>query len=60
MSMSLDQIADPNRGYKIEYKKLTPYYREIEKYIHNKFPNKHEWVQGKIQDIKKEILKYKV
>ncbi len=54
------QIADPNRDYKLEYKRLTPFYREVEKHIHNKFPNKHEWVQGKIENIKKEILKYKV
>ena len=53
------QINDLNRAYRLEYKKLTPHYREIEIHIHNKFLNKHEWVQGKLDNIRREISKYK-
>ena len=45
------QTSDPQRGYKIEEVFLTPHYRRVEKYIHNLFPNKHEWVQGDLEDI---------
>ncbi len=49
------QIGDPDRGFKLEYELATPYYRNIEKHIHETFENKHEWVSGKLEDIKKEI-----
>ena len=52
------QTGDPNRAYQLEFSFLTPYFRQIEKYIHDKFPNKHEWVSGNLQDIKKEIENY--
>lgn len=45
------QTSDPEREYKAEYKLLTPWFRETEQYIHDKFPNKHEWVQGELEDI---------
>ena len=53
------QTADPDREYKLEYSMLTPYYREIEAYIHAKFNNKHEWVSGALADIIDEMEKYK-
>ncbi|MBC6401208.1 MAG: GIY-YIG nuclease family protein, partial [Ekhidna sp.] len=49
------QTADPERSYKLEYAHLTPYFREIEAYIHEKYENKHEWVKGTLEDIKKDI-----
>ena len=49
------QTADPERKYKLEYAHLTPYFREIEAYIHEKYENKHEWVKGNVEDIKKDI-----
>ena len=49
------QTSDPDRQYKVEFKIETPWFRETEKYIHNLFPNKHEWVQGKLEDIKDAI-----
>lgn len=52
------QIADPERAYKIEYSKETPYYNEIEKYIHQEFDNKREWVSGDVNDIRKAIERW--
>ena len=49
------QTADPNRSFKLEYHKASPYFVEIEKYIHEKYPNKHEWIKGNLEDIKKDI-----
>ncbi len=51
------QTADPDRSYNMEFKHKTNHYREIEKYIHKIFPNKHEWVQADLRLIKKEIQK---
>ena len=53
------QTSDPDRSYKIEFKFETPFFRDIEKFIHNKFENKHEWVKGELKDIIGEIEKYK-
>ena len=53
------QIGDPNRSYKVEFTLLTEKYREIEKHIHHKFNNKHEWVTGSLKDIINEIENYK-
>ena len=53
------QIGDPNRSYKVEFTLLTEKYREIEKHIHRKFNNKHEWVTGNLKDIINEIENYK-
>ncbi len=47
------QTSDPNRGYKLEHKKLTPRYRELERYIHTEFQSRHEWVKADLESIKK-------
>ncbi len=47
------QTSDPNRGYKLEHKKLTPRYRELEKYIHTELQSRHEWVKADLETIKK-------
>ena len=49
------QTSDPNRGYTLEYKLRTLYFREIEKYIHEIFESKHEWVQAELNQIKHAI-----
>ena len=46
------QTSDPNRGYQLEYALLTPHYRKIESEIHRTFPSKHEWVSGRVEEIK--------
>lgn len=53
------QTSDPNRGYKLEYERSTPHYKKIEKHIHEKFENKHEWVAENIDNIIYEIENYK-
>ena len=53
------QTSDPERQYQIQYKLETPWFRETEQYIHDLFPNKHEWVQGKLDDIIKAIEDHK-
>ena len=53
------QTSDPNRDYKLEHTKYTPYFREIEKHIHDKFDNRHEWVRANLKDIISEIENYK-
>ncbi len=52
------QTSDPDRQYKVEFKLETPFFRETEKHIHQIFPNKHEWVQGKLEQIIAEIENY--
>ena len=52
------QTSDPNRGYKLEYKLQTQYFREIETHIHDTFENKHEWVRAKLEEIKSKICSY--
>ncbi|MBE8220481.1 MAG: hypothetical protein HAW65_04165, partial [Alphaproteobacteria bacterium] len=51
--------GDPNRGYKIEFEHLTPHFREIEEFIHDKYDNRHEWVRGDIKAITKDIKSWK-
>ena len=53
------QTSDPGRQYKAEYKLLTPLFRETEQYIHDVFPNKHEWVQGDLAAIIEAIQRHK-
>ena len=53
------QTSDPDRTYKLECRHLTHNFREIEKYIHAKLDNKHEWIKARLEDIKKEIKNYK-
>ncbi|MCH9853843.1 MAG: GIY-YIG nuclease family protein [Alphaproteobacteria bacterium] len=45
------QTSDPNRDYRLEYHLETPHFRAIEAYIHEKYANKHEWVQGTLNNI---------
>ena len=54
------QTSDPDRAFKLEHKKLTPYFRETEGHIHRKFKYSHEWVKGSLQDIIKEIEGFNV
>ena len=53
------QTSDPDRGYKLRHIKYTYSFREIEKFIHEKYKNKHEWVTGNLQDIINDIENYK-
>ena len=53
------QTSDPERQYKIEFKMETPWFRETEQYIHDTFPNKHEWVQGELNEITEAIRTHK-
>ena len=52
------QTSGPDRKYKLEYSLRTPLFRSIEKHIHTKFENKHEWVRAKLEDIIFEIENY--
>ena len=52
------QTSDPHRGYKLEYSIDTPYYAEIEKYIHEVFDNENEWVSAKLKDLKRAMEKW--
>ncbi|MBC6425348.1 MAG: GIY-YIG nuclease family protein [Ekhidna sp.] len=49
------QTGDPERKYKLEYSFLTPNFRQIEAYIHQKYDNSFEWVKGTLEDIKNDI-----
>ena len=53
------QTSDPERQYKMEFKIETPWFRETEKFIHDLFPNKHEWVQGDLDEIIEAIQSHK-
>ena len=53
------QTSDPDRQYKCEFKLETPDFAELEKHIHNEFPNKHEWVQADLKDIINKIKTYR-
>ena len=52
------QTSDPNRGYKLEHRKFTHLFRETEKFIHEKYDSKHEWVKGNLQDIIDDVKNY--
>ena len=45
------QTSDPNIGYKMEFKVHVPNWLEVEKAVHNHFPNKREWVQAELKEI---------
>ena len=50
------QTSDANRGYVLEYAYLTPDFRAIEAYIHERYENRHEWVrEPDMQKIVKDI-----
>ena len=53
------QTSDPDRGFAIEFKLKTHRYRDIEKFIHEKYENKHEWVRAKMDDIIEDIKNFK-
>ncbi len=53
------QTSVPDRSYKLEYKLLTPWFRETERHIHDKFDNKHEWVTAELDDIIRSIEGHK-
>ncbi|MXZ54818.1 MAG: hypothetical protein F4227_06855 [Gammaproteobacteria bacterium] len=46
------QTSDPERQYKLEHSLRTPLFRETEAHIHHHFPNKYEWVQASLDEIK--------
>ena len=52
------QTSEPERQYKLAYQLETPWFRETERYIHSKFPNKHEWVTGDLDEIVAAINHY--
>ena len=53
------QTSDPDRGYELKYSTSTPHYKEIERYIHDKYPNDHEWVTADLDALKDSIETYK-
>ncbi len=53
------QTSAPDRQYKLEFKFETPWFRETEKHIHEKFENTYEWVHAELKDIIDEIENYK-
>lgn len=53
------QTSDPERQYRMEFKMQTPWFRETERYIHDKFDNRHEWVTANKDEIINEIRGYK-
>ena len=57
--LSTYQTSDPDRQYKIEFQYETHLFTETERFIHNKFENKHEWVKGDLSEIIDEIKNYK-
>ena len=54
------QTGDPERAFKLEYEKLTPWFRETEHHVHSKFKYSHEWVKGKLEDIIREIENFDI
>ena len=52
------QTSDPDRQFVIKFKVKTPHFRQIERHIHDIFPNKHEWVQGDLDSIIAAICSY--
>ena len=55
MQLNSFQTSDPKRQFQLRHSLKTPWYQEIETHIHKKFPNKHEWVSGKLENIVSEI-----
>lgn len=53
------QTSDPGRKYKTEFKLETPWFKETERFIHEIFENRHEWVSGDLKDIIHEIKNFK-
>ncbi len=53
------QTSDPDRKYKVEFKSETPFFRQTEAYVRDRFPNKHEWVQGNLKAIIEATKQYR-
>ncbi len=53
------QTSDHERQFKPEFMLETLCFRETEAFVHNKFPNRHEWVQAELEEIIKEIKAFK-
>ncbi|MBC6428654.1 MAG: GIY-YIG nuclease family protein [Cellvibrionales bacterium] len=49
------QTSDPGRSFKLEFSFRSPHYQEIEKFIHAKYDNRHEWVSGDLRRIIEDI-----
>ena len=49
------QTSDPGRNYKVEHYEERADFRELEKHIHRKFENAHEWVKADLKDIVSEM-----
>lgn len=51
------QTSDPLRAFKLEYSIETPYYKEVEDQVHEKYDGDrlNEWVQGDLAEIKTTI-----
>ena len=58
--LSSYKTAHMDRNCKFEFTFKTPYYKEIETYIHNKYTNYHEWVKADLKELISEIENYKV
>ena len=53
------QIGRPHREHlNVVYSIYTSKYKGLERYIHGKFTNQHEWVHASFNDIKDEIRKF--
>ena len=52
------QTSDPERVYKIEYKKQTEHFQDIEKEIIKTYPSKNEWIKGDLNEIINDIKNY--
>lgn len=52
------QTSDPRRGDELLYSIETPYFREMEKHIHDIFENEYEWVKAPSKEIIEAIENY--
>ena len=57
--LSSYKTAHMDRNCKFEFTFQTPYYKEIETYIHNKYTNYHEWVAADLKELISEIENWK-
>jgi len=49
--LSSYQTGDPDRSFKVEYKRPTKNYREVESRVHATFDRQGEWVRGDLREI---------
>ena len=57
--LSSYQTGTPDRAYRVEFEFKTKHFNDIEAHIHAVFENKHEWVQGELNDIIKAIKSWR-